>query len=151
MLPASNLRLNNQEIPWSSEVKYVGLNLDKRLTFASHTAKAIDKAEKAFRILYSFLNRKSRLCIHNKLLLYKTCIRPILCFGVETWFDCAPTHKNKLQIIQNKCLKIIKNRHWRYSTNTLHEETNITCPGSRISALKFTISLCTVVGFRKTP
>jgi hypothetical protein len=145
MLPASNLRLNNQEIPWSSEVKYLGLNLDKRLTFASHTA----KAEKAFRILYSFLNRKSRLCIHNKLLLCKTCIRPILCYGVETWFDCAPTHKKKLQIIQNKCLKIIKNRHWRYSTDTLHEETNM--PGSRISALKFTISLCTVAGFRKTP
>jgi hypothetical protein len=117
--------LNNQEIPWSSEVKYLGLNLDKRLTFASHTAKAIDKAEKAFRILYSFLNRRSKLCIHNKLLLYKTCIRPILCYGVETWFDCATTHKKKLQIIQNKCLKIIKNRHWRYSTDALHEETNM--------------------------
>jgi hypothetical protein len=55
-------------------MKYLGLNLDKRLTFASHTAKAIDKAEKAFRILYLFLNSKSRLCIHDKLLIYKTCI-----------------------------------------------------------------------------
>jgi hypothetical protein len=46
-------------------------------------------------------------------------------YGVETWFDCAPTHKKKLQIIQNKCLKIIQNRHWRYSTAALHEETNM--------------------------
>jgi hypothetical protein len=61
----------------------------RRLTFASHTAKAIDKTEKAFRILYSFINRKSKLCVHNKFLLYKTCIRPILCYGDETWFVCS--------------------------------------------------------------
>jgi hypothetical protein len=87
----------------------------KRLTFASHTAKSIEKAERAFRILYSFLNGKSKLCLHNKLLLYRSCIRPILCYGAETWFNCAA----------NKCLKIIKNRHWRYSTFDLHQETNM--------------------------
>jgi hypothetical protein len=124
-LPGSGIVLNEQEIPWTPEVKYLGVTLDKRLTFASHTARSIEKAERAFRILYSFLNRKSKLCLHNKLLLYRSCIRPILCYGVETWFNCATTHKKKLQIIQNKCLKIIKNRHWRYSTFDLHQETNM--------------------------
>jgi hypothetical protein len=35
--------------------------------------------------------------------------------------------QKKLQIIQNKCLKIIKNRygHWRYSTFSLHQETKV--------------------------
>jgi hypothetical protein len=38
---------------------------DLWLTFASsHTAKSIEKAERAFRILYSFLNRKSKLCLY---------------------------------------------------------------------------------------
>jgi hypothetical protein len=103
----------------------LGVNLDKRLSVASHTAKSIEKAERAFRILYSFFNRKSKLFWYNKLLLYKACIRPILCYGVEAWFNCAITHKKKLQIMQNKCLKIIKNRHWRYSTFDLHQETNV--------------------------
>jgi hypothetical protein len=125
MLPSSGIILEGEEIPWSPVVKYLGLHLDSRLTFAAHIDKSVSKAEKAFKILYSFLNRKSKLCRRNKLLLYKTCIRPILCYGVETWFDCAPTHKKKLQIIQNKCLKIIENRHWRYSTATLHEDTDI--------------------------
>jgi hypothetical protein len=61
-------------------------------------------------------------------LLYKSCIRPILCYGVETWFDCTvhrTVAKKKLNFIQNKCLKIIQNRHWRYFTDALHEETNI--------------------------
>jgi uncharacterized membrane protein len=110
MLLGIGIVLNDQEIPWAPEVKYLGLTLDKRLTFASHTAKSIEKAERTFRILYSFLNRKSKLCLHNKLLLYKFFIRRILCYGFDTWFNCATTHKKKLQIVQNKCLKIIKNR-----------------------------------------
>jgi hypothetical protein len=62
--PTKNpIKLDDQEIPWSPEVKYLGLYLDKRLTFASHTAESIKKAERAFRILYSFLNRKPKLCI----------------------------------------------------------------------------------------
>jgi hypothetical protein len=51
MLPVSGIKLDDQEIPWSPEVKYLGLYLDKRLTFASHTAKSMKKAEMAFRIL----------------------------------------------------------------------------------------------------
>jgi hypothetical protein len=124
-LPTTHIKVGGHSIPWSTEVKYLGVTLDKRLTFASHTARSIEKSEKAFRILYSFFNRKSKLSVQNKLLLYKACIRSILCYGVETWYHCAYTHKKKLQIIQNKCLKIIMNRNWRYSTAALHEETNI--------------------------
>jgi hypothetical protein len=50
-LPASGIRLDNQEIPWLPEVKYLALYFDKRLTFASHTAESIKKAEREFRIL----------------------------------------------------------------------------------------------------
>jgi hypothetical protein len=45
-LPSLGIVLNEQEIPSTPEVKY----LDKRLTFASHPAKSIERAEKAFRI-----------------------------------------------------------------------------------------------------
>jgi hypothetical protein len=76
-LPDFEIVLNDQEIPLAPEVKYLGVTLDKRLTFASHIAQSIERAERAFRILYSFLNRKSKLCLHNKSLLYKSCIRPI--------------------------------------------------------------------------
>jgi hypothetical protein len=45
MLPASGIKLYDREIPWwSPKVKYLGLYLDKRLTFASHTAELIKKA-----------------------------------------------------------------------------------------------------------
>jgi hypothetical protein len=52
----------------------------------------------------------------------KTCIRPILCYDIETWFDCAATLRRKIQIVQEKQLKIILNRYWRHFTAALHEE-----------------------------
>jgi hypothetical protein len=73
----------------------------------------------------SFLNRKSKLCVSNNLLLYKLCIRPILCYLVECWYDCAATHRRKIQIVQNKQLKIIMDRHWRHSTEALHDEAGV--------------------------
>jgi hypothetical protein len=109
----------------SNEVKYLGVHLDKRLTFESHISKSVEKASSAFKILYSFLNRKSKLCVANKLLLYKVCIRPILCYGVECWNGCAATHRRNIQIIQNKQLKIIMDRHSRHSTEALHEEAGV--------------------------
>jgi hypothetical protein len=41
-LPSFVIVLNKQEIPWTPEVKYLGVTFDKRLTFASHTAKPIE-------------------------------------------------------------------------------------------------------------
>jgi hypothetical protein len=34
-------------------------------------------------------------------------------------------HRRNIQIIQNKQLKIIMDRHWRHSTEALHEEAGV--------------------------
>jgi hypothetical protein len=111
-LPSTNIKTDDHPMTWASEVKYLGVTLYKTFTFPSHTDKSIKKSEKAFSILYSIVKRKSKLNDHNKLLFYKTCIRSILCYEVEALYHCAYTHKKRLQIIQNKCLKIIMNRHY---------------------------------------
>lgn len=49
------------------------------------------------------------------------CIRPIMTYGCQIWFErSAKTNLKKLQIIQNKNLKTIFKVHRRYSTNLLH-------------------------------
>jgi hypothetical protein len=47
-LSSFGIVLNRQEIPWTPEVKYLGVTLNKRLKFAFHTAKSIEEAERAF-------------------------------------------------------------------------------------------------------
>lgn len=53
------------------------------------------------------------------------CIRPIMTYGCQMWYQkTAKTHLKKLQIIQNKNLKIIFNLPRRYPTVLLHRNYN---------------------------
>ena len=125
-IPRRPFHMNNADVEWeASTVKYLGLVLDKRLTFKNHTELAISKATKAFRILYSLFNRQSKLNVYCKVLLYKVTIRPILMYAAPVMNQIAVLHKKKLQVMQNKILRTILNVPWHTSTKSIHEETQM--------------------------
>lgn len=119
--PSIPLHFRNTDIPFKSSIKYLGVILDKNLTYKDHILNTCEKATRCGRALFPLLNRKSKLNGKNKLLIYKSCIRPILTYGCQVWSGrCAKTNVRKLQIIQNKNLKIILNLNRRFSTILLH-------------------------------
>lgn len=122
--PKSNIIVNDSTIQFSNEVSYLGITLDRKLTFASHIKKSCVKTSNCLRSLYPVLNRRSRLNLKNKNLLFTSIIRPILTYGAPIWSHSAWSHRKKLQIIQNKTLKIINNLPWRYPTIDLHNFSN---------------------------
>ena len=124
-IPSKKLIIQGTEIEFAKTIKYLGITLDQKLNFKEHIASACLKANRCGRSLYPILNRKSKLNFKNKLLLFKMCIRPILTYGCQIWYGCAKTHLKKLQIIQNKNLKIIYNLPSRYPTDVLHSRANI--------------------------
>lgn len=117
------LSFSGSPLQVQNEVKYLGVILDKKLTFREHISLSCEKALKSIRALWSLLNKRSKLTHRNKDLLYKCVIRPILTYASPIWYKAAKTHLRRLQVIQNKCLKIINGKHWRYPTTLLHEET----------------------------
>lgn len=120
-IPTINLTIQGSNVPLQNSIKYLGVILDKKLTFKEHISYISRKALRCGRALFPLLNRKSSLNVQNKILLYKMCIRPIMTYGCQVWSKlCAKTHFKKLQIIQNKNLKIIFNKNRRYSTRRLH-------------------------------
>ena len=48
-----------------------------------------------------------------------------LCFGIDLYGNATKGLIDKIQIMQNKILKIILKKPKRYSTNVLHKEANI--------------------------
>ena len=100
------IKICNTTIPYSSTVKYLGLTLDSKLTFQSHITKTITKAYSALSILYPFF-KSYTLTRRTKLILYMSIIRSMLLYGCEAWSIIAQRHEKRLQILQNKCLKII--------------------------------------------
>lgn len=122
-IPTQPISLNSRDINWTNEVKYLGLILDKKLTYQKHITYAVDKANKAARIFYSMLNRRSQLNRENKILLYKVAIRPILAYGCQIFQNAAESHIKRIQRFQNKMLRTILDVRWnpdsrRYDTST---------------------------------
>lgn len=122
--PRTNLRFNNNEIIFSNHCKYLGVILDQKLNFAKHIETARNKGINCLRTLYSLIGRKSKLSYENKNLIYKMVIRPTMTYASPVWKNAAKTHIKKIQVVQNKCLKMINNLPWRYSTIDLHQRTD---------------------------
>lgn len=94
--------------------------MDRKLKFGTHVQVSLQKCDKLVKSLYSMICRRSRLSIANKLLLYKAIIRPTITYGFPAWCNCARTHRNKLQIKQNRILKMMMNLDPFYPTDDLH-------------------------------
>lgn len=139
-LPDRSLKFDSTEINWSLNVKYLGVLLDKTLTFAAHTQTTIEKVQKCIKIYYSLINRNSKLSQKNKIILYKVIFQSIILYGSPVWGDCAQAHKQKLQVVQNKILKLIMNLPYDYSTSLLHHVTQVKlineCIQSRVSRFR---------------
>ena len=97
--------IRNRTIPYSPSVKYLGLTLDSKLTFKIHITKTINKTG-ALSVLYP-LFKSYTLLERIKVILYMSMIRSMLLYGYEAWSILAHCHKNRVQILQNKYLKII--------------------------------------------
>jgi len=119
--PQAPLIFNGEEIEIKKTATLLGMDLDSKLTYASHINKVTVKATNCMRSLYPLLSRKSKLSTVNKNTIYKSIIRPVMTYGSPVWYQAANTHIKKLQVIQNKCLKLINKLPWRYSTNQLHQ------------------------------
>ena len=119
------IRIDSTEVEWSTEIKYLGLKLDKKLKFKSHIQYILEKSHRAVRILYSMLNRRSFLSVDNKLLMYKVAIRPIIVYASPIFGNAAKTHIKKLQTFQNKTLKMILNVDWYTRTTDIHENSKM--------------------------
>lgn len=136
-LPQNPLYLDGVEIPWKNNIKYLGVILDKKLKYKDHIDYTILKCQKLIKILYPLINRKSKLNLKNKLLLYKSCFRPILSFGCPIWANCALSHLRKIQVMQNKMLKLILNVPYFFSTTKLHQITDIEYVQTYINKLSY--------------
>jgi hypothetical protein len=107
------ISFNNSSFDWKESVKYLGIVLDSKLTFKNHIEYAIQKASNVcYSSLYCLLKRKSPVSLDSKLRLYKSVVRPILSYGCPVFVNAANCHLKKLQLFQNKILRMIHDVNW---------------------------------------
>lgn len=119
-IPQNNFNVQGMSIQWDNTVKYLGVILDPKLKFKEHVAYIINKINVLTRILYPFINRNSKINIVNKKLIVKSIFHAVMFYAAPAWACIAKCHIKKLQVSQNKLLKLIFNLPWFFSTTRLH-------------------------------
>lgn len=117
--------INNHDIPWMDCVKYLGVILDSKLNFTKHINFASDKALNLLIKYYPLLNRNSKLSYGNKLNVYKVIIRPAMLYASPVWSITSNSNFSKLQIQQNKFLRLAGNYRRFTRISDLHGQLNI--------------------------
>jgi hypothetical protein len=107
------------------EVKYLGLHLDKKLTWRSHIKAKRRQLELRVRNMYWLINKKSQLSLENKITIYKAIIRPVWTYGIELWGCSKPSNTRILQTFQSKTLRKLANAPWYISNVTLRIDLGI--------------------------
>jgi len=117
--------LYNTPLPATDVVRYLGLSIDRRLTWNPHIKLKRQELKRRFSLLYKLIGRNSTLSTQNKLLLYKTVLRPIWTYGLELWGSAKASNIKKIQSVQSQILRAIVNAPWYISNDTLHNDLNI--------------------------
>lgn len=111
--PVRKIIINNSNIPWSKDsVKWLGIWLDKRLTWGDHIKRKVAQGHQRLQLLYPILNKKSRINMRTSILIYKTILKPVVTYAAPVWLPAAHSHLKKLEIFQNKVLRIISKAPW---------------------------------------
>lgn len=128
--------MNGSTVQWSTNVVYLGLLFDEKLLFRLHVEKILLKCSALVKNLYPLICRRSRLSRVNKLAVYKQIISPAIFYAAPVWESCAKTHRNKIQIAQNRTLRMILNLPFSTRISILHTEANIIKIESKITEIK---------------
>ena len=96
-----------KDIPWTDQVKYLGVLLDRRLTWVPQVRAVQQKFCAARAALFPLLCRNSCLSVDNKLLLYKMVIRPTCTYAAPVWGAIPKTAMRRLEAQQNRTVRLI--------------------------------------------
>jgi hypothetical protein len=110
--------INDVQLPQSEDVKYLGLHLDRRLTWHKHIFTKRKQLGLTLTKMHWLLRRQSKLSTTNKLLLCKTVLKPILTYGIQLWGTASTSNTEILERFQSKTLRMIVDAPW-YVPNTL--------------------------------
>jgi len=93
-------------------VKYLGIHLDRHLTWRKYITTKRKQLDLKLRNLYWIIGCKSQLSLENKLLVYTVILKPVWTYGVQLWGTASNSNLEILERFQSKVLRIITDVPW---------------------------------------
>lgn len=119
------IKMLDRPIPWVNKVKYLGVTLDRKLTFRPHIKRVRNRAKFILGRLGILLNKNSKLSLRNKRTLYKTCVRPIMTYASVVFSHAAKSLLYSLQVVQNSFTRRAVGAPWFVRNIDLHSDLDL--------------------------
>jgi len=100
------ITINQKLLQTVKHVKFLGVTFDQRLDWTEHIKNITNSCTKKINLLRSLTGHHWGASKRTLLQIYKTLIRPKLEYGCELFHTASKTNLNKIQVIQNTCLRI---------------------------------------------
>ena len=116
------IHFENTCINRSESAKYLGVILDEHLTWNQQITEVCNKLKRYFKLFY---------CIRNLIntdqvkIIYYALIYSRIKYGISIFGLTSNERLKRIQVLQNKLLKVLLAKSYRYSTNLLHNELKI--------------------------
>jgi hypothetical protein len=95
----------------------------------------------ASQVIPCILWNPSELSLANKVLLYKTILKPVWTYGIPLWGSVSHSNIEILQRFQNKVLRTIVNASWYIPNKLLHTDLQMPTSGKKSRSSAPTIEL----------
>ncbi|GFX39314.1 probable RNA-directed DNA polymerase from transposon X-element [Trichonephila clavipes] len=123
--PPFQLTLFDDNVQWVSVVKYLGLHIDSRLTFKKHIDYLSEKFWGRISLAISLIGGGLLYPWKIKLYYTKQILRPVTTYGSPVWGAAAATHMKKIQVMQNKFLRVMTNATLYVRNDVIHNDLHM--------------------------
>ena len=112
------IEIDNEIISETKSSKFMGLHIDNKLNWKMHVDYVLGKIARGIGILVKARKVFSNECMIN---LHHAFIHPYLIYCNHIWGNACKTTLSKLQILQNKAIRIITGSPTRTNNETLYK------------------------------
>ena len=108
-----SLKIGSNYIHQTDHSKFLGLYLDENMRFRWHISNIASKVSKSLGILFKVRHYFPTSILLN---LYQSLIVPYFSYVIEIWYGAPNYLKNKLCVLQKKCIRCVFNLPWNSHT-----------------------------------
>ena len=119
------IRLLNENIPIIQRPKFLGVTFDNKLNFKTHFEIVVSSCEKRLNVIKILSCKYWILRPETLINIYKMLIRSIMEYSSILYPLISPCTYKKLEVIQNKAIRLSFKDGWRDNTKNLVTRANI--------------------------
>lgn len=123
--PLRRLYIDDRPMRPVRSVKYLGCIFNRTMTFTPHVKYACNKANKILGALNKITFPQAKLSLKNKILLFKSILRPTLLYASPAWAPASITNIRILQRMQNKILRRFVRAPYFIRNYNIHQDLSL--------------------------